>query len=83
MTISLDGTEVGELLAQDTGDSDQGWNAFVLGGPVQIGELAGGEHTLAVAVSGGDGYGVEIDAIALSYCTSVLCRFLPMVTKAP
>lgn len=59
--LALDRAPVGELAPRDTGD----WNRFAGShplGPVQIG---GGQHRLRIAVSGGDGYGVEIDRVRL------------------
>lgn len=83
VSVMLDGSEIGEFAAQDTGNFGHGWNVFVFSATIQIEDVAGGEHTLAVQISGGDGYGVEIDAILFEYCTSRHCRFLPVVTNAP
>jgi hypothetical protein len=63
--VNIDGVQVGSFMAQDTGDDGFGWNVFTndLVGPVS---LAAGCHQLAIAVSGGDENGVEIDTVTVS-----------------
>jgi len=65
VTVRVDGTPVGQFEAQDTGDRGHGWNVFA---EAEIGSvvLATGAHELTVEVSGGDGYGVEIDSVTLT-----------------
>ena len=65
LTVTIDGAVVGQCRTQDTGDGGHGWNVFAkcdVGGV----DLGSGAHALEVAVSGGDGYGVEIDLITLT-----------------
>jgi hypothetical protein len=65
LTVTFDGAVVGQCRTQDTGDGGHGWNVFAkcdVGGV----DLGSGAHALEVAVSGGDGYGVEIDLITLT-----------------
>ncbi len=63
--VSIDGASVGQFEAQDTGDWGFGWFVFEWSGPVGSIVLAPGPHEVAVLVSGGDGFGVEIDLVAL------------------
>ncbi len=66
VTVRLDGAVVGSFTARDTGDFGFGWNQFVTSaelGPVEI--VQGAANTLRVEVTGGDGFGVEIDSIEL------------------
>lgn len=63
--LTIDGVSLGTFRAQDTGDFGMGWNSFataVVGSTL----LSVGSHTVAIAVSGGDGFGVEIDKVELS-----------------
>jgi hypothetical protein len=62
--IGVDGVATGGFDAMDTGDFGSGWNVF---DEVDLGSitLAPGRHELRVAVSGGDGYGIELDRITL------------------
>jgi hypothetical protein len=62
----LDGTPAGAFDAQDTGDIGAGWDVFLTTGSLAVVDVAEGTHTLAVQVSGGDGYGVEIDVVRLA-----------------
>jgi hypothetical protein len=66
VTVRLDGAVVGSFTALDTGNFGFGWNQFVSSAeivPVEIGP--GASNTLRVDVTGGDGFGVEIDSIGL------------------
>ena len=64
ISISLDGVLVTSFLDRDSGDSVDGWNAFVTDSAGSS-TLRTGAHTLTLAVSGGDGC-VEIDFVTLS-----------------
>jgi hypothetical protein len=61
--VSLDGAVLGVFEAADTGDWGHGWNVFVTSQVASGLEVAPGEHELVIGVSGGDGYGVEIDVV--------------------
>jgi hypothetical protein len=63
VTVSLGGDLVGDFQAEDTGDYGSGWNIFVNSPPLGPHRLEAGEHELTVSVTGGDGYGVEIDHV--------------------
>jgi hypothetical protein len=65
VTVSIDGDLVGEFQAEDTGDDGSGWNVFVDSPPLGPHELEPGQHELTLSVTGGDGYGVEIDHVSL------------------
>ena len=64
--VSIDETSVGQFEAQDTGDYGQGWNVFEWSGPIGSHIVAPGSHEALVSVTGGDGYGVEIDLVSLA-----------------
>jgi hypothetical protein len=64
--VSIDGVALGEFQAQDTGDFGFGWNVFRSSGPIGSRILAPGQHTVVVSFTGGDGFGVEIDAVTLT-----------------
>ena len=67
VTVSVDGIEVGSFDAQDTGDFGAGWNTFAASpsfGPLT---LEVGLHEVVISVSGGDGFGVEIDQLTLPF----------------
>ncbi|MBI3408067.1 MAG: hypothetical protein HY040_06885 [Planctomycetes bacterium] len=66
VTVSIDGMPVGSFEAQDTGDFGAGWNNFLTSGPIGTKILPQGSHLLRVSVSGGDGFGVEIDIANLT-----------------
>ncbi|MGH8592059.1 MAG: glucoamylase family protein [Gammaproteobacteria bacterium] len=61
--VLVDGGSVNHFAAQDTGDFGFGWNVFVETGSLGTVDLAAGEHDVRVKVTGGDGFGVEVDAI--------------------
>lgn len=63
--VSVDGVLVGTFAAQDTGNFGNGWNVFESSGPIGSVELEPGNHEVVITVSGGDGYGVEIDVVTL------------------
>jgi hypothetical protein len=63
--LRIDGGSRMRFFAKDTGNYGAGWNIFervTIPGSVTLRQ---GAHTLTIAVGGGDGYGVEIDRIAL------------------
>jgi hypothetical protein len=55
-----------QFAAQDTGDFGRGWNIFREDRVQAPLSLKQGSHTLGITVSGGDGFGVEIDSMTLS-----------------
>jgi hypothetical protein len=63
VAVSIDGDLVGEFQAEDTGDYGSGWNIFVNSALLGPYRLEAGEHELTLSVTGGDGYGVEIDHV--------------------
>ena len=65
LTVHVDDVAVGQVEPDDTGDGGFGWNVFRWTAEIGQVELTSGRHTISVAVSGGDGYGVEIDVIRL------------------
>ena len=67
VAVSVDGTPVGTFQAQDTGDFGAGWNVFVTANTFGLWPSGwdAGNHQILVTVSGGDGYGVEIDCVTL------------------
>jgi hypothetical protein len=64
VTLTYDGYDL-SFQAQDTGDYGQGWNIF-LTASLGTWTLSSGSNTLDIDVSGGDGYGVEIDKVTLT-----------------
>ena len=69
VSVFVDGTPVGSFQAQDTGDFGNGWNLFLTSDPFGPWPLLwdAGSHQVTVAVSGGDGFGVEIDQVTLDF----------------
>jgi hypothetical protein len=65
VSIAIDGVQIGSFVALDTGDSGNGWNNFLWSGSVGSVNLTPGLHTITIVISGGDGFGVEIDAVKL------------------
>lgn len=71
---------MGSFVAEDTGDGGNGCNRFVLSPELPAPDLTYGDHTLTVSVAGGDGYGIEIDAVVLDYFSaSKHCFYFPIV----
>ncbi len=66
VSVSIDGAGVGSFQAQDTGDGGEGWNVFAVADAIGSAEVSAGAHSLVIQVSGGDGYGVEIDITRLT-----------------
>ena len=64
--VRLDDEEIGHFAPADTGDGGYGWNVFVTNYCMAPVEILAGDHSLAFYVTGGDGYGVEIDAVILT-----------------
>ena len=65
IAVSVDGTSLGQFVTQDTGDDGEGWNVFFWSDIVGSRDLAPGDHEVVLFVSGGDGFGVEIDLVGL------------------
>ncbi len=63
--VAVDGVNVGQFAAQDTGGFGLGWNVFESSGTIGSVDLQPGAHEVTVSVTGGDGYGVEIDVVTL------------------
>jgi hypothetical protein len=63
LAVTVDGATVSSFEDRDSGDSIEGWDVFVTD-PAGTSTLRGGNHTLVLEVSGGDGC-VEIDHITL------------------
>jgi hypothetical protein len=66
LKVSVDRQLRAQFAAEDTGDGGRGWNVFREKRVQAPLSLKQGSHTLSIAVSGGDGYGVEIDSVTLS-----------------
>jgi hypothetical protein len=66
LEVRIDGQLVAAFEAEDTGDFGQGWNAFSVVPEMGSIALTPGAHQLEVRVTGGDGYGVELDAVMLA-----------------
>ena len=80
VTVSLDGIAIGTFVAEDTGDGGHGWNVFLMSPALPTPDLTYGQHTLTLSVAGGDGYGVEIDAVAVDYFAAPEhCTYSPIV----
>lgn len=65
VTVELDGMPVGVFVAEDTGGGGLGWNQFTSSGWLGPVRVKAGVHQLRVSLSGGDGYGWELDAAAV------------------
>jgi len=65
VTVNFDDALVGRFSAQSTGTFGQGWNNFVESSNLGPVTLAPGNHRISISVSGGDGFGIEIDSIIL------------------
>ena len=63
--VRVDGAPVGRFSAQDTGDWGFGWNNFLWSASLGPVTLTAGAHRATTTLSGGDGYGVEVDAIRI------------------
>ena len=64
VTISLNGNPVGRFAADDTGNYGGGWDIFT--DSPNLGAVSlqpNTSYTVTIAVSGGDGYGIEIDCL--------------------
>ena len=65
LRVRLDGKTLGRFTARDTGNRGFGWDVFRKSRAFGPKALKSGRHKLLLAVSGGDGYGIEIDNVAL------------------
>lgn len=65
VSIAIDGVPIGSFVALDTGDFGDGWNNFLWNESVGFVNLTPGLHTITIVILGGDGFGVEIDAVRL------------------
>lgn len=69
VTVRIDGIEVGSFRAEDTGS----WDVFVASGEICssggdcLTTLTAGTHQVEVSISEGDGFGIELDAVTLSF----------------
>lgn len=65
LEVTVNGEKRGLYLTEDTGDGSQGWNIFK---EPPFGDvlLKKGTNEIELVVTGGDGYGIEIDAIILA-----------------
>ncbi len=69
VTLLLDGGEIYRFDAQNTyagGPPGSGWNNFLWSRWSGSAHIAAGEHELKALVTGGDGFGVELDCVQLS-----------------
>jgi len=80
LRVTVDGRDVGQVTAWDTGGAGLGWNVFVLSGVVGSASLTPGAHQVAVLVSGGDGFGTELDAVVVT--ANLHRQLLPVVLRA-
>ncbi|MBI4649970.1 hypothetical protein HY745_01490 [Candidatus Desantisbacteria bacterium] len=64
--ILVDGNELGQFIAQDTGDSGYGWNIFESASSIITVDFTASNHNITLIPYDGDGYGVEIDNIILN-----------------
>lgn len=65
VAVAVDGVLLGQFDPQDTGDDGLGWNCFVWSDIVGVVDLSPGSHEVVLSVTRGDGFGVEIDVVAL------------------
>ena len=65
VAVAVDGDLLGQFVPQDTGDDGFGWNVFAWSDIVGVVDLSPGHHEVVLSVTGGDGFGVEIDVVAL------------------
>ena len=63
--VTLDGQSVGSFTGVDTGSGGFGWNIFAVDSAFAPQVLSAGNHDLALVISGGDGFGIEIDKVTL------------------
>jgi hypothetical protein len=65
VTVRIDNVSVGQFDAADTGGQGYGWDQFRTSNLTGEIDLEAGSHQVVVSVSGGDGYGIEIDSVTL------------------
>ncbi|MBN1287949.1 MAG: DUF11 domain-containing protein, partial [Anaerolineae bacterium] len=67
--VVIDGESVGSFTSKDTNQYPDcwgcGWNVFATSYAGSV-DLAAGAHTMTLTVSGGDGYGIELDTVAFT-----------------
>jgi hypothetical protein len=66
--VSVDGTIIGSVSTEDTTPtgsepSGSGWNVFYCAEVASPVSLGNGNHSLSLKVMGGDGFGIELDAV--------------------
>lgn len=86
LTIAVDGVALEPCETQDTGGWGHGWDVLVLTNGVRNSKRIGGPHTISVRVDGGDGGGVDVDAVTLDalYCPPCYLNCyttLPLIVK--
>ncbi len=79
ISLSINGVSLEQFVAEDTGDGGSGWNIFASSGSLGSIELQPGLHEVEISVTGGDDFGVEIDAVFLEQ--EVQCIFLPVILR--
>lgn len=67
VSVSVDGQFLASFSAEDTGDLGAGWDIFAETGPLRSVTLLPGLHEISVTVSGGDGFGIDVDQISLHH----------------
>jgi len=67
MRVRWDGVDVGTIIAPDSGAQGFGldWNTGTISDPTSPFVANSGQHSLQIAVTGGDGYGVETWTVVL------------------
>ncbi len=65
ITLLVDSAPAGQFMTfnSNTGEFGEGWNYFLLSGPIGPVSLKPGRHEITVTVNDGDGYGVELDSL--------------------
>jgi hypothetical protein len=66
--VDMDAQAIGQIVAKDTGGGGLGWNVFEESRAMPV-DLTAGPHRVAITVTGGDGGGVEIDALRVTTST--------------
>ena len=82
----INGSHIGAFEAQDTGSGGLGWNIFAFSPVFFSGPLQAGDHLLETMVTGGDGFGVEIDILFVNATYPAQCAhhlYLPTILTVP
>ncbi|MCX6718184.1 MAG: hypothetical protein NTY81_01080 [Candidatus Staskawiczbacteria bacterium] len=69
VTLAVGAEFIGSFTAGSTGSGGNGWNVFSESlkiGPANV-ESGGDDRILYLVISGGDGYGIEIDSVTLYF----------------